>query len=200
SIGGIVLALGPATGIALGILPWRMRLWHGVELLKQRKEPGEHGLVRLGFFRAERKVIALRQPLQIVTRGDAKCHRCSPLLARGYPVSPWGLGHHQPTGVILPQAPSWRQTGALPLSPSSGAAARWRGAAATGRSDAGAAASGRRLHCGVGRRLAWLRGPHLLSGSRHIATMSCTGARGGRSILVSGIGRGAYSRCHRDAL
>ena len=48
--------------------------------------------------------------------------------------------------------------------------------------------------------MAWLRGPHLLSCSRHIATMSCIGARGGRSILVSGIGRGAYSRCHRDAL
>jgi hypothetical protein len=51
---------------------------------------------------AERKVIVLRQPLQIVMRGDTQCHRCSPLVARGGPVSPWGRGYHQPLGVILP--------------------------------------------------------------------------------------------------
>src|SRR5262249_34145889 len=38
------------------------------------------------------KVITLRQTLEIVTRGNTQCHRCAPLVARGCPVSPWGLG------------------------------------------------------------------------------------------------------------
>src|SRR4030095_5484622 len=95
-IKGIVLALGPATGVALGVLAWWMRLWHVVELLQQREEPGEHGMICFGFFVAERKVIALRQTLEIVTRGDTQCHRCAPLVARGCPVSPWGLGPINP--------------------------------------------------------------------------------------------------------
>jgi len=41
-----------------------MRLWHVVELLQQREEPGEQGMIGFGFFVAERKVIALRQMLE----------------------------------------------------------------------------------------------------------------------------------------
>src|SRR4029453_731305 len=93
---GILLALGPATGVTLGVLAWCMRLWHVVELLQQREEPGEQGMICFGFFVAERKVIALRQTLQIVTRGNTQCHRCAPLVARGCPVSPWGLSPINP--------------------------------------------------------------------------------------------------------
>src|SRR5262249_56049201 len=54
------------------------------------------GMICFGFFVAERKVIALRQTLEIVTRGNTQCHRCAPLVARGCPVSPWGLSPINP--------------------------------------------------------------------------------------------------------
>src|SRR5262249_29679351 len=154
---------GPATGVALGIRARHIWLWHGVELFKQREEPGEHGLVGLGFVGAERKVVVLRQPLQIVRRGDTKRHRCSPLVARGYPVSRWvgaaitppaSSYHRSPpgdsavrghalrlllvaVGTPVPWRPPGSRAGLLPLRPG-----RWRrsptaGSHRTSRADVG---------------------------------------------------------------